>query len=234
MINKLAKHKAHKILLKNKLYSLNDYKDLQRIIELNQFTIIEYKKYSNSEYVLKLINKLGLEKEVEYNDSFLYVKNNLKFVFVNSDISDEDKASLLRHELGHIYDPDLKNNEMGYSKIKKEEFANEFSFFIKNPGIGFKLKLLIIKNWKILLSTIALISSVLVLSVMIKTLTIQPIKSVTNDIYTFDNTYYVTSSGRKYHRKHCIIIKYKSNLTEIELNDAANKGYTPCLICNPQ
>ena len=46
--------------------------------------------------------------------------------------------------------------------------------------------------------------------------------------------YYVTPSGKRYHKNNCIIIKYKNNLTELRLNDAVNQGYTPCLICNPQ
>ena len=79
-----------------------------------------------------------------------------------------------------------------------------------------------------------LIACILWLSVMINSLIIQPTKPVTGDASTFvlsDNTYYVTSAGKKYHRKHCVIIKYKNNLTQIKLNDAINAGYKPCLIC---
>ena len=234
MKNNLAKQIAHKILLENKLYSLSDYKDLQRIIKSNQFTIIEYKKHVNSEPVSELINKLGVENNVEHNDSFLYVKNNLKFLFINSGVPEEDKCSLIRHELGHIYDPDLMNNEMSYSKIKKEEFANEFSFYIKNPGIGLKLKLFIIKKWKLLVGITALIACILGLSFMINSLIIKPVSSDISTSNISDSTYYVTSAGKKYHRKHCIIIKYKNNLTKINLNDAINDGYKPCLICNPK
>lgn len=237
MKNKLAKHKALKILLQYKLYSLTDYNDLQHIVESNQFTIIEYKKHANSEPVSELIKRLGVEHETQQNDSFIYINNSLKFVFINADISDEDKCSLLRHELGHICDPDLKNSEISYSKIKKEEFANEFSFYIKNPGIGFKLKLLIIKKWKLLVGMITLIACVLGFAFIIHTLTIPSTKPVTDDASNYvlsDCTYYVTSAGKKYHLKHCIIIKYKNNLTEIKLNDAVSAGYKPCMICNPE
>ena len=234
MTNNLAKQKAHKVLLQNRLYSLTDYSDLQRIIESNQFTIIEYKKHSNSEPVSELIKMLRVENETQQNDSFLYIKDNLKFIFLNADISNEDKCSLLRHELGHIYDPDLINSEMSYSKIKKEEFANEFSFYIKNPGIGFKLKLFIIKKWKLLVGITVLITCVLGLSLMINSLIIKPMSRDVSTYEITDGTYYVTSAGKKYHRKHCIIIKYKNNLTKIYLNDAINDGYKPCLICNPQ
>ena len=129
MINNSSKHIALKTLIKHKYYSLNNYNDIQRIIEYNHFTIIEYNKHTNSKPVRELIKRLGIESEIEKNDSFLYIKNSLKFVFINADIPDDDKCSLLRHELGHICDPDLKNTNWQYSRIKSEEFANEFSFY---------------------------------------------------------------------------------------------------------
>ena len=234
MTNNLAKEKALKILSQNKLYSLIDYNDLRRIIESNQFTIIEYKKYTNSEPVAELIKRLKLEKETQQNDSFLYINNNLKFVFINAGISDEEKSSLLRHELGHICDPNLKNTSSQNSRIKREEFANEFSCYAKNPGIRLKICVFLIKRWKLLVAVIALIACVSGLLVVPNSLIIQPSKPVMGDASTYalsDSTYYVTSAGKKYHRKHCIIIKYKNNLTEINLNDAINEGYKPCLIC---
>ena len=236
MTNNSPKHIAHKTLIKHKYYLLNNYTDLKCIIESNQFTIIEYKKHTNSEPVSELIERLRVEKEIEQNHSFIYINNNLKFVFINADISDEDKCSLLRHELGHICDPDLKNSNPQYSRIKREEFANEFSCYTKNPDICLKIYVFLIKKWKLLVAMMVLIACVLGLSVVNKSLITQPAKPVTGDVSTYvnsDNTYYVTSAGKKYHLKHCIIIKYKNNLTEIKLNDAIKKGYKPCMICNP-
>lgn len=235
MTNNTPKHIALKTLIKHKLYSLTDYKVLQQIVESNHFTIIEYKKYTNSEPVSELTKRLRLENEIEQNDSFLYINNNLKFVFINADIPDKDKCSLLRHELGHISDPDFKNNNPQNSRIKREEFANEFSCYTKNPGICLKVYVFLIKKWKLLVAIMALIACLLGFAFIINPLTIPLAKPVTGDESThvnYDSTYYVTSAGKKYHLKHCIIIKYKNNLTEIKLNDAIKKGYKPCMICN--
>ena len=237
MTNNSPKNIALKTLLNHKYYLLNNYIDLQHIIESNQFIIIEYKKHTNSEPVTELIQSLGIENEIEKNDSFIYIKNNLKFVFLYADASDEDKCALLRHELGHISDPNFINSGASYSEIKKEEFANEFSFYIKNPGIGFKLKLFIMKKWKLLVGIIALILFLSVLFVTIRSYSIQPTKPVVSDVSApemADIAYYVTSSGKKYHRKRCIIVKYKNNLTEMTLHEAINAGYKPCLICHPE
>ena len=236
MSNNSPKHIAFKTLIKHKHYFLNNHIDLQHIIEENRFTIIEYKKHSNSKPVAELINKLRIEQQIEQNNSFIYIKNNLKFVFINADISDEDKCSLLRHELGHICDPDLNNNSLQNSRIKREEFANEFSYYTKNSGILLKICVFLIRKRK-LLAAIALIACLLGLTFIIDTLIIPPAKPVTGNIstcVTSDDKYYVTSAGKKYHRKHCIAIKYKNNLTEIKITDAINAGYKPCMVCNPE
>lgn len=235
MTNNLPRYIARKTLIKYNHYFLNNYADLKLIIESNRFTVIEYKKHSNSQFVCELIKRLGIESEIEQNDAFIYVKNNLKFVFLREDISDEDKCSLLRHELGHICDPDLKNNEMSCSNIKKEEFANEFSLYLKNPGIGFKLKLFVLKNWKLLVGILTLLLCIAVLFVGAYFLNIKTTKPVPGDTSANSvDTYYVTSGGKKYHKKHCIIVKYRNNLTEMTLSEAVDDGYEQCMICNPQ
>ena len=240
MKNNPPKHIAFKTLIKNKHYLLNRYIDLQRIIESNQFMIIEYKKHANSEHVTELIKRLKIENEIEQNDSFIYVKNNIKFVFINADNSDEEKCALLRHELGHISDPNFKSSYMHYSRIKKEEFANEFSCYIKNPGVCFMSYMFIIKNWKQLVVLIPLIICILVFAFINTSQTVSSPKPKTESTSTnvisesiSEDVYYVTPSGKKYHKNNCIIIKYKNNLTELRLNDAVNRGYSPCLICNP-
>lgn len=237
MTNKSPKQIALKTLIKYKSYSLNNYTDLRHIIESNQFTVIEYKKHTNSEYVSELIKRLRVESEIEQNDSFLYINNNLKFVFINAEISDEDKCSLLRHELGHICDPDLQNSNSPDSRIKREEFANEFSCYTKKPGICSFFYIFLIKKWKLLVPALVLTACVAGSPLVINNFAIPASMPALGNASTYafpDSTYYVTSAGKKYHQKHCIIIKYKNNLTKIKLDDAINEGYKPCKICNPE
>ena len=61
MTNNAPKNIALKTLIKHKHYLLNNYIDLQHIIESNQFTIIEYKKHTNSRHVSELIKRLRVE-----------------------------------------------------------------------------------------------------------------------------------------------------------------------------
>ena len=240
MTNNSPKSIALKTLIKHKHYLLNNYVDLQHIIESNQFTIIEYKKHTNSEYISELIKKLNIEREIEQNDSFLYINNNLKLLFLHTDLSDDDKCSLLIHELGHILDPNFFDSEIIYSKIKKEEFANEFSFYLKNPGIGFKLKLFIMKKWRLLVSILLIAICSLFFLFMKNPTPEKPTEPVSNDVTSdithyelSEDKYYITSAGKKYHKEYCTIIKYKNNLTQVTLSEAIKAGFKPCLVCHP-
>lgn len=236
MTNNSPKLSAFKILIKNKLYSLTDYNVLKSIVEANQFTVIEYKKSTNSGYVSELIKRLRVESAVEHNDSFLYINKNLKFVFVNSQVSYEDKCSLIRHELGHICDTDFKRDDSEYSRVQKEEFANEFSCYLKKPGFFFKVYLFIIRKWKILLGILAVLACLLGFLLVsnykvIKTNETPTVAVETKALKTEDAKRYVTPSGKKYHKKSCFIVKTRTNLREYEKSEAITAGYKPCLIC---
>lgn len=45
---------------------------------------------------------------------------------------------------------------------------------------------------------------------------------------------YVTTSGQKYHRKNCRYVRGKDNTLEISINQAEEKGYSPCSKCKPE
>lgn len=44
----------------------------------------------------------------------------------------------------------------------------------------------------------------------------------------------VTKSGKKYHLPDCRYVTYKTNTTELELEEALKIGYTPCSVCLPE
>lgn len=239
MTNNSPKFTAFKILIKNKLYSSPDYNMLKNIIEVNGFTVIEYKKNTNSEYVSELIKRLRVDSAVEQNDSFLYINKNLKFVFINSQISHEDKCSLMRHELGHVCDTDFKKENSEYSRVQKEEFANEFSCYLKKPSFFFKVYVFVIRKWKILLSILALLICLLGFLFVsdykvVKTNEVPTSVAVNRTVNTEDVSCYVTSKGKKYHKRSCFIVNKRTDLKEYKKSAAINSGYMPCLICSSE
>ena len=84
---------------------------------------------------------------------------------------------------------------------------------------------------------IALIACALVLLAMINPLTTEPSKPRASDILTdeiIDNTYYVTPTGKKYHREDCIFIKDKKNVERLTDKEYYSGEYDPCQICLPE
>ena len=236
-IRNSAKKTARKILLQNRLYALTSYADVKRIIEAKRFSIIPYQRHANTEHVSALIKRLKLEDEISRKDSFIYIHHNLRLLFINEAASDKDKCALLRHELGHICDADLLLANPMHSGIEREEFANAFSLYAKNPGPGHWLQVFFLKKWKGLLLAALLLALISGCAYIFVPRLFPAVKPVTEDVSSpgaTDRTFYVTSAGKKYHRAHCIIIKYKTNVTPIGYDDAVKDGYTPCMICSPE
>ena len=48
---------------------------------------------------------------------------------------------------------------------------------------------------------------------------------------SLSQTVFVTKSGKKFHTEQCRYINYNS--ISIELNEAIDRGYSPCKVCNP-
>lgn len=229
-MNKIAKRLARKILTHNKLYTTPTCQELQKIIEENGFVIVPYKKYNNSDEISECINKLNLQNKIQQHDSFIYVNNNLKLVFINSDLSTQDKCSLLFHELGHIVDPNLLSSDLSYSKIQREEFANTFSYHIQHPGTSVKLlSLLSLKS--VIITTLAILAFLICGIGLYHNHIHSEIPTATVEISEETPMYFVTSSGEKYHKDFCIIVKYRNNICAHPLDELKNKGYKPCLLC---
>jgi len=224
---KIAKQLAYKTLKQYKLCNSRDYNAIAVVIEKHGFTLIPFKKHNNTKDVAECIEKLHLEENTQSKDAFIYLNNNLKLVFVNSDLSDEDKYILLCHELGHILDPALQNSNFSYFKIQNEEFANEFSYHLKNPSIWLRLRTSMFCK---LLVVAFFVMCILVVGAIGATHVSNDLSAATSVDYV--EKCYVTPNGEKYHRHFCVIVKNMANLKEYETFDnAKNEGYAPCLLC---
>ncbi|MBR5236907.1 MAG: ImmA/IrrE family metallo-endopeptidase [Clostridia bacterium] len=225
-MNKIANRLAFETRKQNKLYSTLTYENLQHIIEEKGFQVVPYKKYNNSKDISACIAKLNLENEIQQHDSFLYLNNNLKLVFINSDLPTKDKCILLCHELGHIVDPALLTSALSHSTIQREEFANQFSFYLQNPS--YFVRLLSFFSLKPVTITILTIFLFLVVGFGLH-ITHTYLHIPTLQIETTE--YYVTPSGDKYHNHFCVIVKNRNNVSAYPLNELIENGYEPCRLC---
>ena len=224
---KIAKQLAYKTLTRYKLCNARDHNDIAVVIEKQGFTLIPFKKHNNTREVSDCIEKLHLEDIVQNKDAFIYLNNNLKLIFINSDLADEEKYILLCHELGHILDPSLQNSNFSYFKVQNEEFANEFSYHLKNPSIWLRLRT---STFYKLLLVAFLILCVLFIGGIGATHVSNNLSAATSVSYI--EKCYVTPNGQKYHRNFCIVVKNLAKLKEYEtFEDAKKEGYIPCLLC---
>lgn len=232
MKNNLAKNIARRVMLRHRLWRSPSCEELKSIIESKGFVLIMYKRCNNTKDIEDLVERLRVQKEVAERDSFIYINNSLRIVFLNSDMGEEEKCALLRHELGHILDPDLIAYGAYSSGVKREEFANEFSYHLKSPGVGFRLCAFI--NQKRVLFGCA-VGALLCASILFFTvygnLKLEQEHSVPGVKALQEDRYYVTSGGEKYHRGYCVIVKNRTNVTEVSIDDAMKKGYGSCDLC---
>lgn len=216
------------LIIKNHLGTKPSLKILKNIIEANEFTIIEYNKYNNSEEVSTLIKQLHIEDRISSENSFLYINGKIKFIFLNSDLKESDKIIVLCHEIGHIFDIHISDSDYSYSSVEREDFANEFSHYLRHPSLLTKLISFFLR-WKfaciLALASLFLFASVFYINQDNSTTTpvFSPVES--------SGEYYVTSAGEKYHKSFCKHVKYKTNVSQIDIEDAISKGYNPCLDC---
>ena len=58
--------------------------------------------------------------------------------------------------------------------------------------------------------------------------------AVNTDVNAENVSCYVTSKGKKYHKRSCFIVNKRTDLKEYKKSVAINSGYMPCLICSSE
>lgn len=89
---------------------LNEYKlnevtldNLKQIIKSQGYTLVEFNNIFNEENVTQIIDSLGVNEQVEKTKGFTYADSKRRIVFLNEDLSNDEKLLVLAHEEGHIY-----------------------------------------------------------------------------------------------------------------------------------
>jgi len=221
---------SQKLMRKNQLSSTPSLKTLEELIQNNGFTIIEYNKYNNAQEVNELIQTLKIENQIATENSFVYVDRNIKFVFINSDLKPSEKITLLCHELGHICDTRLDAPNHIYSKIERESFANEFAHYLEHPSVLTKIISTFLKR-KLVFILIFALSLLTATGIYIGSNSQVTSVFSEHEPTSLTQSYYVTTTGIRYHKDFCKHVKYKTNTTQMTIEDAISQGYTPCLDC---
>lgn len=198
------------------------YEVLSEAIEKQGYTVVEFNSVSNNDNVQSLVDALNLRQNIIFFKGFTYADSNYRIVFINEDLTEEEKLIVLSHEQGHIYLGHLSYTSIIGKDVTEEFEANEFSHYLLNPQITQRAACYIGKNKKS--SLLVLISIALIICAIFSIATVY-------EHNTYYGEYYITTSGTKFHKKDCAFVEGKSGLRRMTRKDYESGKYTPCSVC---
>ena len=88
-----------------KTYSLKEVNEstLINVLEKQGYTVVFFNSIYNDSDVSNIIQALNLKDYILSNRGFTYANDKYRLVFINEDLSEEERIVLLAHEEGHIY-----------------------------------------------------------------------------------------------------------------------------------
>lgn len=223
MVSNNVKKLAHDFCKKHKVLKPS-YESMSNIAESLGYLIVEFNFIYNEEHVSVLIEKLKLDDAILREKGFTYVDSKHRLIFVNEDLSNDEKLMVLTHELGHIVCNHFSHINIIGLDVQEENQANEFAHYILVPEWNERIIRGIRSNRK--QAIVASIAVILIIFVGILS------------IYSFHEKkyygeYYITESGQKYHEKECIFVKDKDNVHRLTEDEFETGDYEPCQICLP-
>ena len=222
-MSKEIKNKANELIKKYQLKDVNVNSLSEIIIKLG-YTVVLFNKSVNNNDVETILNNLNLQEYILNSRGFTYTDSNYRLVFLNESLNDEESVFVLAHEIGHIVFNHVKSGTIIGNDVQEEYVANEFVHYLLNPAPVTKIKNAISTRKKLVIS---------VLIVLIITLILGMVFIRINKEQTYYGDYYVTTSGHKYHRKECIYVKYKNNISRLSKEDFEKGLYDACDVCLP-
>lgn len=220
-MSNIIKKKAARFAREHKLKKLS-FEGLKCAAEKIGYTVVEFNGCYNDENVDIIISNLNLQKEIIISRGFTYTDKNYRIIFVNEDLTEEEKVLILSHELGHIECGHLSFQNVIGKDVKEEYEANEFSHYLLKESVVGKAGTVLCEHKKTFVTVAIMLFAALILSVTVF--------SVKNE-KKYYGEYYITAFGEKYHKKDCIYIKNKKT-TERLTNEMFETGkYSACNIC---
>ena len=207
-------------------------KDLKKKIDFD--TITEYLKTEGYIVVIydkngenELLDKLGLSDYSKTVSAFTVRKNDMKFIFIDSFASSEDKLYLLLHETGHILLNHMNTNELTVNLRLQEIEADAFTHEVLHPR---KKKHIFAPCFASILIGFILGGSFAFAYLDVDTASVSDI-TYAEEPETEAEYVLVTPSGTKFHRSDCRYVRGK-DCTEYTRENASEK-YAPCSVCKP-
>lgn len=187
--------------------------DLEKALQAQGFSLVEYSRVSNGREVTTLLTSLRLFDYAARQSAFTYQDSHLRIVFMQENLSQQEQMILLSHELGHILCRHLEQSPATGpgSSVLQEQEANEFASILLRYNRRRKPRRIALWGGIGLAAVAALV--VLVLCLL-------PGRA--------DQTVYLTESGRCFHKRDCQYVIGKDNITAVTERQAEDSGYDAC------
>ncbi len=198
---------------------------LRRAIERMGYTVVEFNNIYNDEAVAALIEALHIPERVLNARGFTYADASRRLVFINEDLSEDEKAVVLAHETGHIFLRHMTTAPIIGNDVSEEYEANEFAHYLLNSGVFAGIADFVRRNKK---RVIAAAAAILIIAAGI---TAYCVISSESQYY---GEYYITPEGSRYHEADCAYIKDKSTARRMTVEEYESGDYTPCQRCIPK
>lgn len=192
--------------------------DIVAIITERGYEIIDFEP--ESEALTLLTGELALTPDILSQNAFVYQRGGVRLVFIKISLTSEEKLYVLAHELGHIV---LGHTTNGSSSIAEEYEANEFVHYLLNPSLMLQGRVGIRNHTRASIALL-IIAVLLVVGVVVANYWIDKTK--------YAGEYYVTPYGTKYHRRECSVIRDRTNLKKLTVEEFDD--YDPCKLCLPE
>ena len=103
---------------------------LKNILGAKGYTVIRYSTLDVSEETERLMSTLGVTEISRQTDSFTYLDNVRRIVFIRKDISDDEFQYLLALELGRILTTSFRGSCIVSGNSQDEAEAREFAYHV--------------------------------------------------------------------------------------------------------
>ena len=224
-----------------KEYGLNSstvisFEELQKVA-----VKLGYKVYSPYGLDDLVLIELNVVEVYQANSAFCFADDDVKYIFIHPDLPNEIAASLMLHELAHIYLGHLKNSAMVVDSNEAEAklFAScVLKTIFDKRALFTALNGILCALTAVMLAVSALNSQHQEPIAEVDTTTISAITSVANTETSVEQgesseIVVITKSGKKYHKPDCYHV-VGSDVAELTIAEAEDAGYEPCKDCFPQ
>lgn len=220
----VAKKKARQFCIEYRFMD-SSKENIESVIRQIGYTIVEFSYIFNDEDVQNLIDALKISDDLTRSRGFTYASSNHRIVFLNEDLSDEEKRIVLTHELGHIYCKHFGYGTIIGTDVQDEHEANEFEHYILNIPNSTKAEIWFFNNIRII-TIVTIVSLLLAIAVGVW------VKKQYEE-KRYYGEYYITETGTKYHEKDCMFVKDKTSVRRLTEEEFQSGNYEPCKTCLP-